>query len=317
MRIVFLGTPDFAVASLRALVEAKKNVVGVITAPDRPAGRGHKLRPSAVKEYAQSVGLPLLQPTNLKDPEFQQALKDWQADLQIVVAFRMLPESVWNMPAMGTFNLHASLLPQYRGAAPINRAVMNGESESGVTTFLLQHAIDTGNILFREKENISPDDTAGDLHDRLMDLGASLVVKTVDALENGKVTPRHQDEFQSEGEVLREAPKLFKEDCQIDWNRSAQDIHNHIRGLAPFPGAFTRVKVGDTEKQLKVYSSIFEAQDDDTSIDLPQQLSEKDRLGVRLSGGILWLTQIQLEGKKRMPVADLLRGLNDQPELLF
>lgn len=298
LRIVFLGTPEFAVESLRALVEAGKNIVGVVTAPDKPKGRGKKLAKPAVKEYAESAGLRILQPKNLKDPTFQDELRSLQADLQIVVAFRMLPEAVWNMPPMGTFNLHASLLPQYRGAAPINWAIINGEKETGVTTFKLKHEIDTGNIYFQEKEPILPDDTVGDLYERLMYKGAGLVVKTVEAIEKGeeKLLPQY------ESEEIKHAPKIFKEDCEIDWNQPAQKIRDFIRGLSPYPAAWTTLH----GKQLKIYS-------------VKQLPTRKLRPGVYDSDGKNWLKtgtgsndiellEIQMEGKKRMKADEFLRG---------
>ncbi|MBP9151318.1 MAG: methionyl-tRNA formyltransferase, partial [Flavobacteriales bacterium] len=249
-RIVFMGTPDFAVATLKALLDAGANVVGVITAPDKPAGRGMKLQPSAVKQFAVENDLNVLQPTNLKSEEFLSELSALKATLQVVVAFRMLPEVVWNMPEKGTFNLHASLLPQYRGAAPINWAVMNGETESGVTTFFLQHQIDTGNIIFQEKVAIGESETAGELHDKLMNVGAGLVVKTLEAIENGNAPSIPQNTIVGE---LQEAPKIFKETCKIDWNKSANAVFNHVRGLSPYPTAFTTLVSSDEEIGLKVF----------------------------------------------------------------
>ena len=238
LRIIYMGTPDFAVESLRALVEGGYNVVAVVTMPDKPAGRGHQLQYSAVKQYALSVGLPLLQPERLKDESFLQELRSYNADLQIVVAFRMLPEVVWNMPRLGTFNLHASLLPQYRGAAPINWAVMNGDTETGATTFMLQHEIDTGNIILQERISIADDENVGSVHDRLMMMGANLVTRTVDTIidaENQGVAlptiPQNNDI------ELRQAPKIFKDTCAIDFSRPAQQVYNHIRGLSPYPAA--------------------------------------------------------------------------------
>ncbi|MBR6520089.1 MAG: methionyl-tRNA formyltransferase, partial [Paludibacteraceae bacterium] len=255
MKIIYMGTPDFAVEPLRRLVDAGKNIVAVITMPDKPAGRGHKIQFSPVKEYALSVGLPILQPTNLKDPEFIEELRSYQADLQIVVAFRMLPEIVWNMPPLGTFNLHASLLPQYRGAAPINWAVINGETETGITTFFLQHEIDTGNIIMQEKITIAPDDNAGIVHDRLMMLGADLVLKTVEQIESGNISSMPQPE----GE-LKAAPKIFKDTCLINFNTTAEAVRNLVRGLAPYPAAWieltdpsgntTNMKIYEVSKEL-------------------------------------------------------------------
>ena len=228
-----MGTPGFATASLQVLVEKNYNVVGVITVPDKPAGRGQKLRSSSVKEYAVSQKIPVLQPNNLKDESFLTELKALEADVQVVVAFRMLPEAVWNMPRHGTFNLHASLLPQYRGAAPINWAVINGDIESGVTTFFIEHQIDAGNIIFQEKTKIKVEDNAGDLHDKLMQIGSQLVCKTIDAIGNG-TAPNSQQIGKP-----TQAPKIFKDTCQIDWNKDIHSIYNHIRGLSPYPGAWT------------------------------------------------------------------------------
>src|ERR1700744_1386058 len=238
MRIVFMGTPEFAVASLDELIRSGCEIAGVVTAPDKPAGRGQKVNESAVKQYAVANGLKILQPSNLKDPEFLEELRSLNAELQVVVAFRMLPEEVWTMPAKGTINLHASLLPQYRGAAPLNWVLINGEAESGVTTFFLKHEIDTGDILFTEKVTLTGQETAGDLHDRLMAKGAGLLVKTVKAVESGRYNEHPQSEIAADDE-LRSAPKLTKELCDIDWNKPALDIYNLIRGLSPIPTAFT------------------------------------------------------------------------------
>src|SRR4051812_34554046 len=232
MKIVFMGTPDFAVESLDILVKNKYTIVGVITAPDKPAGRGQQLQQSAVKQYALANGLKTLQPEKLKDPDFLKELASLNADLQIVVAFRMLPEVVWNMPRLGTFNLHGSLLPQYRGAAPINRAVMNGEKETGVSTFFLQQEIDTGKIIFRESTPIGENETAGDVHDRLMEIGAALVLKTVKAIEKNEYPQVDQSELIASGEKEKHAPKIFKDDCRISWEKSLEQIHDHIRGLS-------------------------------------------------------------------------------------
>lgn len=305
MKIVFMGTPEFAVASLQILVENGYNIVGVITAPDRPAGRGQKLKPSAVKEYAQSVGLKILQPTNLKDPEFLTELSALQADLQIVVAFRMLPESVWNMPPKGTFNLHASLLPNYRGAAPINWAVINGEKETGVTTFFLQHEIDTGNILFQEKIKIAPDENVGVVHDKLMKLGAELVLKTTAAIESGNYMETPQNELMDES--VKPAPKIFKETCEIDWNNDTVAIYNFIRGLSPYPGAWFKVNDNDQEKIIKVFESKPEY--DNQSHQPGEVLTDNSHyLKVATKDGYIHIHQLQLPGKKRMHIEELLRG---------
>ncbi len=301
MRIVFMGTPEFAVPSLRILVENGFDVVGVITAPDKPKGRGKKLATSAVKDYALEVGLNILQPTNLKNPEFQQTLRDLKADLQIVVAFRMLPEAVWNMPPLGTFNLHGSLLPQYRGAAPINWAIINGEPETGVTTFFLKHEIDTGAIIFQEKESISYEDNVGTVYIRLMEKGAELVLKTTQAITSGD----YPSIPQVVPDQLNLAPKIFRETCEIDWSKSAREVRNHIRGLSPYPAAWTSFQ----GKNLKVFAA--EPVDKDLDTTVGEIISDwKTYLHVRTGDGVLTLTDVQLEGKKRMGVADLLRGLN-------
>ena len=300
MRLVFMGTPDFAVASLNALVEAGFNVVGVVTAADKPAGRGQKLQESAVKQYAVAKGLKVLQPLKLKDPDFIQELQDLQADLQVVVAFRMLPEVVWDMPAKGTINLHASLLPQYRGAAPINHAIINGEKESGVTTFFLKHEIDTGDIIFSERVAIGEDETAGELHDQLMNVGAGLLVKTVKAIEEGNYT--EQPQVQSDS--LKHAPKIFKEFCLINWDQPAKTVYNLIRGLSPYPTAFT--KLGD--KTLKVFKA--ELDNETPDIAAGKFLSDgKTYLKFAAKGGYIKLTDLQYEGKKRMTVEEFLRGM--------
>ena len=259
IRIIYMGTPDFAVESLRALVEGGYNVVAVVTMPDKPAGRGHQVQFSAVKQYAMSVGLPLLQPERLKDEMFLQELRSYNADLQIVVAFRMLPEVVWNMPRLGTFNLHASLLPQYRGAAPINWAVMNGDTETGATTFMLQHAIDTGDIILQERIPIDDDENVGSVHDRLMKMGASLVIRTVDTIIECETTGAPLPTTpQNNSIALRPAPKIFKETCAIDFSRTAEQIRNHVRGLSPYPAAWineipTSHPLAEVLKGAKVY----------------------------------------------------------------
>lgn len=301
MRIVFMGTPDFAVASLKALLDAGENVVAVVTAPDKPAGRGQKLHQSAVKVFAEANNLPVLQPEKLRNPEFIQTLRAYEADLQVVVAFRMLPEIVWNMPRMGTINVHASLLPQYRGAAPINHAVINGEKESGVTTFLLQHEIDTGNILLANRVTINDTDNAGILHDKLMLAGAETLVQTVNGLRNGTITPIPQEDL-AESE-LKHAPKIFKEDCLINWENPTDKIYNLIRGMSPYPTAFTCLD----NKVLK----IFEAQKE---LVAPQintgeyETDGKTYLKFATKDGYLHLKNIQIEGKKRMEITDFLKG---------
>src|SRR5471030_1979348 len=303
MRIVFMGTPEFAVASLDALVKAGLEVVGVITAPDKPAGRGQKLSESAVKQYAVKNGLKVLQPEKLKNPEFLAELEALKADLQVVVAFRMLPEAVWNMPPKGTINLHASLLPQYRGAAPINWAIINGEAESGVTTFFLKHEIDTGDILFTEKVTLSGHETAGELHDWLMNKGAGLLVKTVKGVESGRYNEHPQAQL-AEGVELKHAPKIFKEDCLIDWSQRAQEIYNKIRGLSPVPTAYTTLN----GKKLKIYRAEYEQQQ--PGIQPGGFLTDnKTYLKFAAADGFISVTEVQLEGKKQMDVADFLRGV--------
>jgi methionyl-tRNA formyltransferase len=301
LRIVFMGTPDFAVASLNALVEAGANVVGVVTAPDKPAGRGMKMNESAVKKYAAEKGLNILQPEKLKNPEFIESLKSLNADVQIVVAFRMLPEIVWNMPPLGTINVHGSLLPQYRGAAPINWAIINGEKQTGVTTFKLQHAIDTGNILLQDTIVIGEDETAGELHDEMMMVGARLLVKTLQQLSEEVLQEVSQSAF-PESE-LRHAPKIFTETCKVDWSKNVDEVHNLIRGLSPFPGAFTYLN----EKMLKLYRSKREIT---THHFEPGSLhtDQKTFLKFACSNGFVHITELQLEGKKRMKVEDFLRG---------
>jgi methionyl-tRNA formyltransferase len=297
-----MGTPEFAVTSLDALIQAGCNIVGVVTAPDKPAGRGQKLQESAVKQFALSRGIEVIQPVRLKDPEFHEKLRLLAADLQVVVAFRMLPEVVWNMPPKGTINLHASLLPHYRGAAPINWAVINGEKETGVTTFLLQHEIDTGSILFSERVPIGDRETAGDVHDKLMQVGAKLLVKTVKAIESGNFTAVPQDAIES-NENLPHAPKIFKEDCLINWHQPSQKVYNHIRGLSPYPGAFTVFK----DKTLKIFSS--ELSEARPGLN-PGEFSSDDKTYLKFAclDGWIDVKELQLEGKKRMLVDEFLRG---------
>lgn len=303
MRIVFMGTPEFAVASLDALIQSGCNIVGVVTAPDKPAGRGQQINESAVKKYAVANGLKVLQPVKLKDEQFLEELRSLNAELQVVVAFRMLPEVVWNMPSSGTINLHASLLPQYRGAAPINWVLINGEKESGVTTFFLKQEIDTGDILFTEKVTLTGRETAGDLHDRLMAKGAGLLVKTVKAVESGRYTENPQEHL-IEGMELRHAPKIFKEDCNINWNQSAEIIYNFIRGLSPYPTAFTTLN----DKILKVFGAEYELAE---SNEQPGEFFSDNRtfLKVSVTDGFVHLTDVQLEGKKRMGIQEFLRGV--------
>lgn len=307
IRIIYMGTPDFAVESLRALVEGGYNVVAVVTMPDKPAGRGHQLQYSAVKQYALSVGLPLLQPERLKDESFLQELRSYRADLQIVVAFRMLPEVVWSMPRLGTFNLHASLLPQYRGAAPINWAVMNGDTETGATTFMLQHEIDTGNIILQQRIPIAPNENVGSVHDRLMTMGAGLVTQTVDAIieaeNNGVALPTiPQDNSQD----LRPAPKIFKDTCAIDFSRTAEQIRNHVRGLSPYPAAWisdmpANHPLAELLKGAKVYE-----------VAIAQSTEQKGHIIIPCADGYVDVLELQLPGKKRMNAAALLNGLKNK-----
>lgn len=295
-----MGTPEFAVAGLEVLVENGWDIVGVITAPDKPKGRGQKLIPSPVKEAALKLNLNILQPTNLKSPEFQEELRGLKADLQIVVAFRMLPESVWDMPPLGTFNLHASLLPNYRGAAPINWAIINGDKETGVTTFFLKHEIDTGSIIYQEKVEILEEDDLGTVYEKLMKVGSELVLKTVTDIAQNTVQPLPQDE----SKALHHAPKIFKETGEIDWSRSAESIHNLVRGLSPYPAAWTRFE----EKSCKIYKTKFFS-DDKTSKAIGElETDNKSYMKVQTGEGVLEILELQLEGKKRMKVDDLLRG---------
>ncbi|MBK0383048.1 methionyl-tRNA formyltransferase [Pedobacter sp. SD-b] len=302
MRIVFMGTPDFAVASLAALLNAGFDIVGVVTAPDKPAGRGQKLNESAVKKYAMENNLKVLQPEKLKNPQFIDELRSLNADLQVVVAFRMLPEIVWDMPQKGTINLHASLLPQYRGAAPINWAIINGEKESGVSTFFLKQQIDTGNVLFTEKLVIADDMTAGELHDELMGLGANLLTKTVKAVENNDYREKPQESFNDQD--LKHAPKIFKEDCKIDWNLVNDVVYNKIRGLSPYPTAFTQF----LDKGLKIYKASKE--NTEPGISAGAFLSDgKTYLKFATKNGFISVKEIQQEGKKKMFIEDFLRGI--------
>jgi methionyl-tRNA formyltransferase len=297
-----MGTPQFAVASLDALITSGCDVVAVVTAPDKPAGRGNKISESAVKQYARENGIKILQPEKLKDPRFLAELMALRAELQVVVAFRMLPEVVWHMPPRGTINLHASLLPQYRGAAPINWVLINGEKESGVTTFFLKHEIDTGDILFTEKVTLTGKETAGELHDRLMNKGAGLLVKTVKGVESGRYN-EHPQSLLMAGEELKHAPKIFKEDCLIDWNQPAEAIYNKIRGLSPVPTAYTMVN----DKTLKIYRSEFNTEQHDMH---PGHFftDNKTFLKFAATDGFVSITELQLEGKKQMDIQQFLRG---------
>ena len=304
LRIVFMGTPDFAVATLEALVQNKFTIVGVITAPDRPAGRGQKLHESAVKKYAVAQGLQVLQPKNLKDETFLKTLKSLEANLQIVVAFRMLPKVVWQMPAYGTFNLHASLLPDYRGAAPINWAIINGEATTGVTTFFIDEKIDTGAIILQKQCPITSKDTAGLLHDKLMDLGAELVIKTTRLVEQNNVATIDQKNTTSS----KMAPKISRETCEVNWDLAVEKVYNHIRGLSPYPAAWTTLHTSGDSLYLKIYDVALES--------IPHGLepgtivADKSSMKIAVQGGYIHLLQIQLPGKRKMGIKDVLNGLN-------
>ena len=299
LRIVFMGTPDFATESLKSLVENNFNVVGVVTAPDRPSGRGQKIKYSSVKEYALEHGLKIFQPEKLKGTSFITDLENLNADLFVVVAFRMLPKVVWTIPPKGAFNLHASLLPKYRGAAPINWAIMNGEKETGVSTFFIEKNIDTGNIIFQEKINIAEDDTVGIIHDKLMYIGSELVCKTIYAIENDQAPNVTQIE-----ETASLAPKIFKSDCKILWSESAIDIHNKIRGLSPYPTAWTRV---NKDKTLKLFKSTYENTNHNLEIG-KIVITNNRELKVATKDGFIHIHELQLSGKKRMKTAEFLRG---------
>lgn len=308
LRIVYMGTPDFAVCPLKHLVENGYRVVGVVTNPDKPAGRGQQLQESAVKKYAKEAGLRIMQPVKFRDPEFLEELASLKADLQLVVAFKMLPEVVWSMPPLGTVNLHASLLPDYRGAAPINWAVMNGEKCSGVSTFLLKHEIDTGNIIFQEKVDITDEMTAGDLHDSLMEKGAALLLKTVDAIASGDYPLIDQNEL-LKGRTPVHAPKIFKEDMRVDWNSTLDNIYNRVRGLAPFPTAWAELvhKTSGQSHSFKIFRTekmacVHEHASGELATD------GKKTFDVYVPGGILRILELQLAGKKRMVTEDFLRG---------
>lgn len=311
LRIVFLGTPDFAVESLDALVSGGYNIVGVVTMPDKIGGRGHKVIESPVKQYAVAHGLKLMQPANLKEPEFVEELRSLNADLQIVIAFRMLPEIVWSMPPMGTFNLHASLLPKYRGAAPINRAVMNGETETGVTTFFLKHEIDTGDIIQQVAVPIEIDDDVETVYDRLMHLGASLVLETVEAILAGTVKPIEQEKLLTTGEEPTPAPKIFKEDCRIDWTKTSWEVYNHIRGLSPYPAAWSAfVDAQGTEYQFKVFKTSHPEKFQSSPVAPGTIEYTKHTIKIACADGFIEILSLQLAGKKRMSSDEFLRGFN-------
>ncbi|MEN9547624.1 MAG: hypothetical protein RIR12_215 [Bacteroidota bacterium] len=302
LRIVFMGTPAFAVASLDALLKAGCTIVGVITAPDKPGGRGMQLQQSAVKKYAVENNLTVLQPEKLKSPEFIDALKALKADLQIVVAFRMLPEVVWNMPPMGSVNLHGSLLPQYRGAAPINWAVINGEKETGVTTFKLKHEIDTGDILLQERFSIDENETAGEVHDRMMEIGANVLVTTIQKLATGEINEQPQAPIINH-QVIKHAPKIFTDTCKIDFHKTVAEVHDQIRGLSPFPGAFTSLN----GKMLKIYRT-EKLLTNPTAAPGEFQTDGKNFLQFACADGYVVVKELQLEGKKKMTVKEFLNG---------
>jgi len=309
LRIVFMGTPEFAVEPLRALIEAGYDVAAVVTAPDKPAGRGQKLHASPVKEFALQHSLPVLQPVSLKNPDFVTLLKSFGANLQVVVAFRMLPEVIWQMPELGTLNLHASLLPQYRGAAPINHAIINGETETGLTTFFIEKEIDTGNIILSQKVHILPSDDAGTLHDHLMAHGGKLIVETLRKISTGNVDVKEQESLQSENTLLKPAPKIFKPDCKLNWEEPCHRIHNKVRGLSPFPGAFSILIDKDgIKKQIKIFKTTSNLSE---SLQAPGTISTdgKKVLTVSAGDGLINIEELQLEGKKRMTTAEFLRGV--------
>lgn len=315
LRVVFMGTPEFAVPSLQLLHESRHQVVAVVTVPDKPAGRGMKIQYSPVKTYALEHGLPLLQPPKLKDPDFLKQLSSFQADLFVVVAFRMLPAEVWQMPPKGTINLHASLLPQYRGAAPINWAIINGEKVTGVTTFFIEHQIDTGNLLLSEKVDIGPDETAGQLHDRLKTIGAQLLLRTVDAIEEGTVKPIPQNSL-NVNETLKTAPKIFKDTCRISWDRTPFEIHNLVRGLSPVPGAFSYLTHGSQKWLTKIYQVRPLMQQH--ALKPGNIISDgKTYLRVASQQGLVEILSLQLEGKKKLPIEEFLKGFKNITEYHF
>ena len=307
LRIVFMGTPDFAVASLKALVDNQYNVVGVITAPDKPAGRGRKLNESAVKKYAKENNLNILQPTNLKSEEFLEELKSLNANLQIVVAFRMLPKVVWQMPQYGTFNLHASLLPNYRGAAPINWAIINGETKTGVSTFFIDEKIDTGEMILQEEVDIHPEENAGSLHDKLMTIGSKLILKTVALIKNGHVKTKPQ--VDTDG--IKTAYKLNRDNCKIDWNDSIDNIYNLIRGLSPYPAAWCSLLNGEEELDVKIYEAEKEILSHSETIG--SIISNKKELKVCVSNGYINIKEMKLPGKRTMDIKSLLNGYTFKP----
>ena len=308
LRIIYMGTPEFAVAPLQTLIEQGFNIVAVVTVPDKPQGRGRKIAPSPVKEYAVEHNIPVLQPEKLKNPEFLDELKSYNADLQIVVAFRMLPEVVWAMPKYGTFNLHAALLPQYRCAAPINWAIINGETKTGVTTFLLDKDIDTGRIIMQREIPILPEDNIGTLYDKMMNIGKNVVVETVETIISGNYKSIPQDTLIKKDTILRPAPKIFKDDCRLDFSKKCVELHNLVRGLSPYPAAFTTIKVNGKDLNLKV----FETKPEPSSNPQPVGTLVTDNktfLKIACTDGYLIINDLQLEGKKRMKLEEFLRGV--------
>ena len=307
MKVVFMGTPEFAAFCLEEILESKHEVVGVVTVPDKAAGRGQRITQSAVAKLAHEKNIPLLQPEKLKDVSFVEDLKAWNADVFVVVAFRMLPKEVWQIPSKGTFNLHASLLPQYRGAAPINWAIINGETESGVTTFLIDEEIDTGNILLMEKVEIAPDHNAGDLHDNLVEVGKKLIIETLDGLAENSIHPKAQKEI----EDLKPAPKIFKNDCKIDWTKSIEKIHNKIRGLSPYPAAWTSFKNEEDQKTFKIFKGRFVKEKEENAILYSLSFTNNEFL-IHLESGTYYVEELQPEGKKRMLAKDFINGLHNK-----
>lgn len=310
LRIVFMGTPEFAVGILDTIYQHNYDIVGVITAADKPAGRGQKVKYSAVKEYALEKGLNLLQPTNLKDEAFLEELKNLEANLQVVVAFRMLPEAVWKMPKLGTFNLHASLLPQYRGAAPINWAVINGETITGVTTFFIDDKIDTGAMILKQQLEIGPDENAGELHDRLMDLGKDAVIKTLTLIENGNA----KTTVQPTDDDVKTAYKLNRENCKIDWTKPGKEIHNHIRGLSPYPAAWCFFQDNGQEWNIKIYETAFIEEKHDKIVG--SIIADKKEISVAVKDGFIKISSLQFPGKKKMTSRELLNGMNFSEEAM-
>lgn len=311
MKIVFMGTPDFAVDSLKALIDSEFEIVSVVTAPDKPVGRGLQIQSSPVKNFSISNNLPVLEPINLKDPNFAKQLQEINADLFVVVAFRMLPEIVWSMPRLGTINLHASLLPDYRGAAPINWAIIRGETITGVTTFFIEKQIDTGNILMQEKVTIDPFDTAGILHDKLSKTGASLLVKTVQAIEKGEFVSIPQEKEINNNRILKNAPKIFKKNCQINWISEAKSVFDLIRGLSPYPGAWTNLQINEnTTLVAKIFESNYEICSTQNYTPGEIVTDQKNILKVATINGFIHIRQIQLEGKRRLDASDFLRGFH-------